>query len=69
MSKRHTREIERIDKLINSFQQHSEEHARRNGKLTYFGEVIHQLRYERMLVATQIGKKQYGRSSNLRRSR
>ena len=68
MSKRISREIERIDNLINSFQQHSLGWSEKRDTHP-FGETIHRLLYERMLVATQIGKTKYGRRSNLRRSR
>lgn len=68
MSRRQRAEILRIDTLINKFEQHAREYSERHGVSISFGDALRSLRYERMLLANEIGKV-HGRSSKLRRTR
>lgn len=55
MSKKQKRELAKLDGLIESFELHRQQ-VQSAHRISPFGEIIHQLRYQRMLVATQIGK-------------
>ena len=70
MSRKQRREIQSIDHTIFVVENTRDAASKRDPKIAVFGgEVLYQLKYKRMLIATEIGKGVYGKYHKLRRIR